>query len=455
MNALLSIRARLTLAFTLGIALLLLVTGVALTWNAYYQAERSADTVLKAVARKVEREWREDASRTAAHGNHGHGHRRGRQEWEEASPPSLTEIMADERDLSSENVALLWVDARNRVVQQSQSRAPTWPQYNTRDWRTILVREDGNTVVIALDWRKTRQTLRSQTLALFALSASVLLFVSGGAWLLVGQALSPIARLSQQAQEATGGLGQVRLRAPSRDAEIVNLVATLNGLLQRLHESAAMKGRFYAAASHELRTPLQALSGHLELALTRPRDTEAYHIVVQEAYAQTRRLTTLVRDLLLLTQLETAPLPPAEPVDVAALCAAMFCAQDATIVRRQLHIVNRLPDMLEVTAPPTHLEMLTRNLIENAVKYATEGSEVVMAGWERGFTLENACAPLTETDLHRLFEPFYRPDASRQAETGGNGLGLAICKAIADANGWTVALAPTPQGLRVTVAFRL
>ena len=91
---------------------------------------------------------------------------------------------------------------------------------------------------------------------------------------MVGRTLSPIDRLSRQAAAASVESLDVRLAAPSRDAEVVRLVATLNGLLQRLSDAAESRGRFYAAASHELRNPLQALLGHVEVTLDKERDRE-------------------------------------------------------------------------------------------------------------------------------------------------------------------------------------
>jgi signal transduction histidine kinase len=92
--------------------------------------------------------------------------------------------------------------------------------------------------------------------------------------------------------------------------------------------------------------------------------------------------------------------------------------------------------------------MLFRNLIENAVKYARPGTEVRIRVRAAPPSLDvwNEAAGETIPDTTRLFEAFYRPDASRSAETGGNGLGLAICKAIADADGWTLRLDATAAG---------
>jgi signal transduction histidine kinase len=100
---------------------------------------------------------------------------------------------------------------------------------------------------------------------------------------------------------------------------------------------------------------------------------------------------------------------------------------------------------------------MVRNLVENAVRYASEGGSVAVTLARRGgrLTLEvyNECGPLSVANPERLFEAFYRPDAARNARTGGNGLGLAICRAVAAANCWRVSLRRERDGLRATVAF--
>jgi K+-sensing histidine kinase KdpD len=75
----------------------------------------------------------------------------------------------------------------------------------------------------------------------------------------------------------------------------------------------------------------------------------------------------------------------------------------------------------------------------------------VGGGWR--FEVHNACAATLEVRAEQVFEPFFRPDASRSSRTGGNGLGLAICKAVADANGWALEWVRGAEGVRVRVRF--
>ena len=428
-----SIRARLTLAFSLATAALMLLTGIAAARYLRYDTEHDADALLFAAAQNAQRKISEGAGEN----------------------PSI-EFEANEPDLADSSVSLIVVDLRGNILRKTKNRPPPWPHHARDGWRVTTLQAGHNLIVAGLPWKATERSLQKQILALAASCVIVFFAVTLGVWFIVGQALSPIRRLSTQAQAASAESLRVHLSPSSRDAEIVELVDTLNGLLSRLSDAASMRGRFYAAASHELRTPLQALSGHLELALTRPRSAEAYREVIVEAHAQALRLMSLTRDLLLLNQLDSSAPPAAETVDPDAACERALIQMASLIASRDLCVEAQWEDAVEIVAPPTHLEMLTRNLIENAVKYAKEGGTIAIRFVDGGRRLEifNASDPIPNWDGEKLFEPFYRLDASRNAKTGGNGLGLAICKAIAEANGWQIAIEQAADGVRAAVTFR-
>ena len=212
--------------------------------------------------------------------------------------------------------------------------------------------------------------------------------------------------------------------------------------------------RFYAAAAHELRTPLQALSGHLEVALSRSRGAEEYRAALGEGHAQTERLTVLVQDLLLLNHLDAqSARPAAVRLDLADLCESELRTLRVLAEKRALKIELDLPERCEINAPWNHVTMLLRNLLENAVKYATSGGNVRVQLKNATLTICNDCVFDNALEPEKLFEPFYRPDTSRTSATGGNGLGLAICRSICQSNNWTIALRAEENSLCATVVF--
>jgi len=358
--------------------------------------------------------------------------------------------------LDAADLAAVLIDRNGHIVQKSQPTVPAWPRFQD-GWRTDIVESGGQTLVVGYPWWKTEAVLRSQAVLLSLLGLFLILVTGAASWALVGQTLLPIRLLSRQAQAASTDNLRLCLVAPTQDVEVVELVTTLNGLLARLADTASARGRFYAAASHELRTPLQALSGHLELALNRDRDAYEYRALLEEARIQTQRLTVLTRDVLFLNRLEIGSVPASQPVDLSELCERMITSVQGMAARRQLSPRLSMIEEAIIYAPPFHVEMLTRNLIENAVKYAPAGGEVTVSligsDGHRRLEVFNSFPAEPKLDSEALFEPFFRPDASRNMETGGNGLGLAICRALTAANRWGFEWRHDTDGIRAIVLF--
>ena len=428
-----SIRARMTVTFTGLIAVLMALVCLGLIWYSRHIAEREADHVLNSAIQAMQSEVGE---------KEGH--------------VSLARLEREElEDFRSENLAMVTLDAVGNIVGEPAGARNALALVRGDGWRTRRFDVGRSVVVMGVPWKRTEAELRYRAMLLLVLGGFVVVLSAAGAWALVGRTLSPIALLSRQANTASVDNLNISLTAPSQDAEIIGLVATLNGLLSRLSETAAAKGRFYSAASHELRTPLQALSGHLELALAKDRSKEEYTAVVEEAHKQADRLISLVRNLLLLYQLDSASPPlPSEPGDLTLVVTRVLAQCRTTIDHRRLVVKTNLPDCAPFTAPPTHMDILVRNLIENAAKYADEGSELsVCLTVDRGMlrlSVLNEYSSVAAWDTDSALEPFARADSSRSNSTRGAGLGLAICKAIAAANGWSVNL--TRHGSNVTAS---
>ena len=367
----------------------------------------------------------------------------------------LQSVPSDANEIAAGGLAMLVVQ-NDRVLWRSRNRVPDWPDVGD-NWRVAKVSQGGQTLVLARDWRPIAEDLRESATALWQLGFLIVGATTLAAWLIVGKTLSPLDSLAAQAQNASIESLAVRLRSPSSDTEMLHLTRTLNDLLERLEREAQARGRFYAAASHELRTPIQGLLGEVEVALTRPRSGPFYRDALGQVHDVTHRLKSLVQDLLQLNALEMRQVQAArEPLDLHQYTQSALMQQCEDIDERDLHLEARLEEA-EIEAPPAHIEMLLRNLLENAVKYATPDSvlKVEICRKAEGARLQfwNACELPNEADLTGWFEPFYRPDESRDSQTGGNGLGLSIVAALARANGWKVELQRQNGGVLASVWF--
>jgi signal transduction histidine kinase len=351
-------------------------------------------------------------------------------------------------------LSMLVLDKAEKVVARSHNDGPSWPLNG--DWIVETIQAESHTLVLAARWHSQEREIRELTKKLFLIALGVVLATATGSWLLVGRVLSPIDRLSQQARSASTEDLNVRLQSPSRDVEVVALVDMINALLESLSRTAESRGRFYAAASHELRTPIQGLSALLEVGLSRPRNSEQWNEIATEALGESRRLGALTQELLELNQLENQTVAPAcSDIDAADVIERIVHQLRPQIEIRRLNLALDLPEDAEIYVPWNHLEMLFRNLIENAVKYATEDGQVKIRFHREvdssHFSVWNSADLPANLDVDKLFEPFFRLDNARQSQTGGNGLGMALVASLCRANGWNVQLKNVDQGLLVRV----
>jgi signal transduction histidine kinase len=425
-------RARMTAQFALFVALLMLIGGAAIGQRERARAEaRVRETLAIAKAR----------ARFEMGESEPHGH------------TILQVLRVAQGEISAGGLSLLVVDAQNRVLWQSRRYVPSWPRFGS-DWRIATISRGGQTLVMARDWKPIEEELRQTAWTLAQLALLVIGATGLGAWVVVGRTLSPIHELAMQARDASTESPQVRLHPPSSDSEMRGLTATLNDLLARLERESQARGRFYAAASHELRTPIQGLLGKLDVAVSRSRSANEYHAIITGLQNSTERLATLVEDLLQLNALEMGQhSSPLETINLAFWVERALEQQSEEIEAKSLQVEARLHDV-EIEAPSFHVEILLRNLLENAVKYATPNTSLRLglsaAPDGANLHIENASDVPIGTDTRDWFEPFSRRDTARSS-TGGNGLGLSIVAALARANGWKVELQTQKGGVLARV----
>ena len=430
-------RARMTVLFALFVALLMWGAGEAVQEHEKWRAEKQVTEVLAVASERARAEIRRN---------------------EIAGQFSLLRtVQNDAGEIAAGGLTLL-VTQNDQILWQSRRRAPAWP-HTGGEWRARTLGSHGQTLVMASDWKAIEENLAGTALALWALGTVVVAATALAAWFVVGKTLSPLDKLAAQAHQSaahSAGL-DVRLRAPSSDAEMIYLTQTLNDLLGQLQREARARGRFYAAASHELRTPIQVLQGQIDVAQSRPRSVKAHEEVLAQLQSETQRLASLVADLLQLNALEMRQsVTPSEPLNLTFWVERALGQQSAAIGERDLKLETQWEEV-EICAPPLHLEILLRNLVENAVKYATPGGALEIAicrvASDARLQIWNACELPADAQIENWFEPFYRPDAARNSQSGGNGLGLSIVAALGRANNWPVELQQRDGGVEASVTF--
>lgn len=275
-----------------------------------------------------------------------------------------------------------------------------------------------------------------------------LLAAAVGAYLLAAAALRPVERMRARAATITAAHPTQRLPVPSARDEISRLGTTFNDLLDRLHAAVERERQFVADASHELRTPLSLLTTELELAARRPRTTRELTAALGSALEETEQLSRLAQDLLLLARTDQAgpPARPGEPTPVRPVLESVIARYRSTLDEHQV-ILDCSPE-LTVRADPGDLDRAVSNLIDNAARHGQPPIIITASppDTELGVSIRvrDHGSGIAPEFLPHAFDRFTRADDARTG--GGTGLGLALVAALARRNGGAATAANHPDG---------
>jgi signal transduction histidine kinase len=326
--------------------------------------------------------------------------------------------------------------------------------------RVVAVGAAGQHVVIAaVSYAEVRDSLA--TLARVLAIGTPLLFglLALATWLLTGYTLRPIAALRRGAAEVTGtGVPRALPVPPARD-EVRSLAVTLNDMLSRLAEAQQRQRDLISDTAHELRSPIASIRAQLEVALDHP-DGLDWAETARDVHADALRLARLAEDLLLLARLDGQPLRH-KPTDLAALCESVAARYATARVPVRAEAAGSSEPCV-VAGDADALARLLVNLLDNAVRHAATRVCVSVredGGWAV-LTVTDDGPGIPPEDAERVFGRFTRLDDARarvEAADGeeGAGLGLAIVRSTAQAHGGTVSLGDARPGLRAVVRLPL
>ena len=227
---------------------------------------------------------------------------------------------------------------------------------------------------------------------------------------------------------------------------------SINDVTQE-EEQARLKRQLTQNIAHELKTPVSSIQGYLETILNSPQiPPETMHTFLERSYAQSNRLTHLLRDISTLTRMDEAPvMQECEAVNISTMVKGIFSEVAMGIEERQITVENLLPDNLVVEGNSSLLYSIFRNLTDNAIAYAGTGITIRLTCFREDdtkyyFSFSDTGVGVPPEHLNRLFERFYRVDKGRSRKMGGTGLGLAIVKNAVLLHGGTIFAKNNPKG---------
>lgn len=254
----------------------------------------------------------------------------------------------------------------------------------------------------------------------------------------VGRLLRPIEDVRRSAERISRENVSERLPLDALDGEFLALARTFNEMLDRIERAMQDLRSFAADAAHELRTPIATLRAEIETAARQERSRDEHERILDSLGEEVSRMGRIVEDLLTLARLDLRQHAlRKEAVALRPLLEETRELWEEPAEARGIAIDVQGEDV-EIQADTVALRRVFSNLVQNALQYGREGDRVVLKVGRRGdraqVRVEDSGPGIAPEHLPRLFRRFYRADPARSRNTGGAGLGLAICKSFVEAH---------------------
>ena len=328
----------------------------------------------------------------------------------------------------------------------------------------VEVKSEGNTIAWILPDTKFQFQLSPEeelflqrtTLAIgLAAMAGVFVAVAMG-FLLANGILKPIHQLIDASKALAKGELEQNVPVTSQD-ELGQLTMTFNQMSEDLVHSDQQRKRLTADITHDLSTPLQVISGYMEML-----DEEKVSLTPQRIEiikTEIEHLRRLVGDLTILSQVEARALEiQLQPVSPSRLMERIQNIFEPIAARQGVTLsLESIASVPEILVDEGRILQVLKNLVENALRYTSKGGKIILGVQYENkveLTVTDNGAGIEAEDLPYVFDRFYRADKSRGGSSGKMGLGLAICKALVEAQNGIISAESAGKGRGTTIRIK-
>ena len=339
----------------------------------------------------------------------------------------------------------------NKPVKEEIKRPTLWKTDKNIPFRGIAVSAKTGIkdappaiVAVATDISYHQHFMNSfrMTLWSFVLLAAVLTGFLG--WVAVRRGLAPLQAIRRQAEGITAKSLDARLAIDTVPVELVPLAETFNAMLSRLENSFRRLSDFSSDLAHEFRTPVSNLLTQTQVTLSKPRTSDEYQDILASNIEEFERLSRMIADMLFIAKADEGQIVPSKKeMDLAQVVDELL--EFYSLIAEEKGVSVTRAGAARMKGDPLMIRRAISNLLSNALRYTPAGGAIVVRVGESNdsavkLAVENTGVTIPPQHLPRLFDRFYRVDASRHRESDGAGLGLAIIQSIAHAHGGTVAV---------------
>ena len=252
-----------------------------------------------------------------------------------------------------------------------------------------------------------------------------------------GRSIKPVRTIIDTSSQITKDNLQTRIPLPQNKDELYVLSKNINDLLNRIENAIDREKQFTSDASHELRTPLAVIKGTMEVLIRKPRNQQEYEEKIQFCISEVDRLNHMVDQLLLLARFENQKQNvKQETIYLNALILDNLTRFSEKTENKKIKIVADFTEDFYVQSDNYLVSIIFSNLISNAIKYSNDNGKIELK-LEKTltdiiFTIADNGVGISEQDLNKIFNSFYRSDVTNHPDIKGTGLGLSIVKRLCD-----------------------
>jgi len=310
---------------------------------------------------------------------------------------------------------------------------------------TLVVARDAGDLYAQLGF--LRWLLLNASIAVIVLSVVI-------AAVIVRKGLRPLNAIAAEIANIKENSLTARITAEDVPTEVVQIKNRLNELLSRLEASFNRERQFNADVAHELRTPLSGLRSTIEVTLTRTRDNNEYKRVLFDCQTIVENMQVMVGNLMMLSRLDAKQISfQPEQIQLAELVNSCWQTFSDKARRRKIKFENSINSDTTCESDRQNLSIVLSNVLANAVEYTDEGGQIRITADSKDDTVEvavsNTGCKLTNEQVSKVFDCFWRADSSR-TDTGIHcGLGLALVQRLVRAIGGNASAELQPGGIFV------
>jgi signal transduction histidine kinase len=282
---------------------------------------------------------------------------------------------------------------------------------------------------------------RNVYLVVLAISPVLSFFVG---WILSDRTVKPVIDFTRKAQDISHSNPKTRLKIQSSDIELSNLSLVFNSIMDRYERFMENQRQFTADMSHEIRSPLTAIKGNIEVTMRRQRTPEEYEEILQSNLEEINRIISILNNLLFLSKVDTGGVElNLHEFNLGRLLDRVIVNKKHLISEKHIDIKTEWEDIL-FYGDEVLLGQLCTNLLDNALHYTPDNGRITIcvSRVEKGLNVyfQDTGVGIPVNETKKIFNRFYRIRNNLNMHETGSGLGLYLCRWIAEAHGGKITL---------------